>query len=111
MRFKFSLQYTSSFNMTRVAFPLKLCYAMTINKSQGQSFQQALLDFTDDCFSHGHAYVSFSRARAFDKIRVIVRDDKIVEVPFKEANGDINHKWVPAIVNTVYPSVIQTPHW
>jgi len=110
MRFKFCLRYTVSFSMTRVAFPLKLCYAMTINKSQGQGFQQALIDFSDDAFTHGHSYVAFSRARMFNMVRVIVREDKIVELPYRDENGDCHRtKRVAAVVSTVYPSVIQRP--
>jgi hypothetical protein len=112
MRFKFCLKYTSSFSMTRVQFPLKLCYAMTINKSQGQSFQQVLIDFSDDAFSHGHTYVSLSRARYFNKVRIIVRDDNIAHLPTRNTETgelDLRPRPVPVLVNTVYPSVIQKP--
>ena len=98
--------------MTRVAFPLKLCYAMTINKSQGQSFQQVLIDFSDDAFSHGHTYVSLSRARYFNKVRIIVRDDNIAHLPTRNTETgelDLRPRPVPVLVNTVYPSVIQKP--
>ena len=61
-----------------------------------------LIDFTDDAFSHGHAYVAFSRARFFNMVRIIVREDKIIEVPDIQPNGDAhNTKMVPAVVNTV----------
>lgn len=102
MRFKFHLQHKSSYNMTRVQFPLRLCYSMTTNKSQGQSFDQILLDLSTDSFSHGQAYVAASRVRRYDKIRLIVRPDMLMEYDTVEAVSTI-----PMIVNTVFPSVIQ----
>ncbi|GFW93651.1 ATP-dependent DNA helicase [Trichonephila clavipes] len=37
----------------RIQFPLKLCFVMTINKSQGQSLGIAGIDLQTPCFSHG----------------------------------------------------------
>ncbi|GFT45399.1 ATP-dependent DNA helicase [Trichonephila clavipes] len=45
----------------RIQFPLKLCFAMTINKSQGQSLGIAGIDLQTPCFSHGQLYVVCSR--------------------------------------------------
>ena len=95
--------------MTRVAFPLRLCYAMTINKSQGQSFEQVLIDFTDDAFSHGHTYVGFSRARYFNQVKLIVREDMVLKRSYDDGQGGITDKDVPQVRNTVYPSVIKRP--
>lgn len=48
--------------MFRKQFPLRLCWAMTINKAQGQTLPKVFLYLTDECFSHGQLYVAFSRA-------------------------------------------------
>lgn len=111
MRFKLALRETSSFEMTRVAFPLRLCYAMSVNKSQGQSFEQVLLDFTDDAFAHGHTYVGFSRARYFNQVKLIVRQDMILKRHYPDDNTleDFSERDVPQVWNTVYPSVIKRP--
>ena len=90
--------------MTRVQFPLRLCYSMTTNKSQGQSFEQILLDLSDDAFSHGQTYVALSRVRRYDKIRIIVRDEMLLDYDTLETDGPIQ---IPMIVNIVFPSVIQ----
>lgn len=45
----------------RLQFPVKLCFAMTINKAQGQSLSKVGLDLTEDCFTHGQLYVACSR--------------------------------------------------
>ena len=104
IRFKFNLQHTTSFTMTRVQFPLRLCYSMTTNKSQGQSFEQILLDLSDDPFSHGQTYVAMSRVRRYDNIRCIVRPDMLMD--YEDFDTDSRIK-IPMTTNIVFPSVIQ----
>jgi len=45
------------FEFKRIQFPIKVCFAMTINKSQGQSLNMAGINLREDCFSHGQFYV------------------------------------------------------
>lgn len=45
----------------RLQFPIRLAYAMTINKSQGQTMTICGLDLENPCFSHGQLYVACSR--------------------------------------------------
>ena len=45
-------------------------FAMTINKSQGQTFTKVGLCLPEDVFSHGQLYVAFSRVRTPDGIRI-----------------------------------------
>lgn len=37
----------------RLQFPIRLAFAMTINKSQGQTMSVCGLDLSTSCFSHG----------------------------------------------------------
>ena len=50
-----------TFKFKRLQFPLRLAYAMTINKAQGQSFRVCGVNLEKPCFSHGQLYVAFSR--------------------------------------------------
>ncbi|GFQ96604.1 ATP-dependent DNA helicase [Trichonephila clavata] len=43
----------STAQFKRIQFLLKLCFAITINKSQGQSLGIAGIDLKIPCFSHG----------------------------------------------------------
>jgi ATP-dependent DNA helicase PIF1 len=43
---------------------------MTINKSQGQTFNRALIVLPTQVFSHGQLYVALSRVGAPDGLRV-----------------------------------------
>src|ERR1700759_4302763 len=45
------------FSFRRLQFPVRLAFAFTINKAQGQSLEVTGLDLTDDCFTHGQLYV------------------------------------------------------
>jgi len=41
-------------------YPIVLAYAITIHKSQGQTYQNIICDI-DKCFADGQAYVALSR--------------------------------------------------
>jgi ATP-dependent exoDNAse (exonuclease V) alpha subunit len=45
--------------------PLKLCYAITIHKSQGMTLERAFLDL-QGCFSVHQAYVGLSRVKSLE---------------------------------------------
>ena len=48
-----------------VQFPLKLAWAITIHKSQGLTFERAIID-AGAAFAHGQVYVALSRCKTFD---------------------------------------------
>lgn len=58
--------------LTRKQFPVRLCFAMTINKSQGQSLSIVGIDLSVSCFSHGQLYVALSRARDVQRLAVLL---------------------------------------
>jgi ATP-dependent exoDNAse (exonuclease V) alpha subunit len=49
--------------------PLRLAYAITINKSQGITLDSAYLSL-DTCFAPGHIYVALSRCRSMKNIYI-----------------------------------------
>ena len=49
---------------------------MTINKSQGQTFDKIAIDLRKDVFNYGQLYVAFSRVRSWDSVKVYLDKDK-----------------------------------
>jgi ATP-dependent DNA helicase PIF1 len=47
--------------LERRQYPIKICYAMTINKSQGQTLSQVGIYLKKPVFTHGQLYVVISR--------------------------------------------------
>ncbi|XP_028070166.1 ATP-dependent DNA helicase PIF1-like [Camellia sinensis] len=64
------------FLMRRHQFPVRLAYALTINKSQGQSVKFVGVDLRTPVFSNGQLYVALSRCTSFDRISVLLPNDK-----------------------------------
>jgi ATP-dependent exoDNAse (exonuclease V) alpha subunit len=63
-------------------FPLRLAWAITIHKSQGQTYNSVAIDMGYGAFAHGHTYVGLSRSKSIEGLylkRKISREDIIVE--------------------------------
>ncbi|GFX56106.1 ATP-dependent DNA helicase [Trichonephila clavipes] len=58
----------------RIQFPIRLAFAMTINKSQGQTMSVCGLDLRTPCFSHGQLYVACSRVGKPSSLFVLAKD-------------------------------------
>jgi ATP-dependent exoDNAse (exonuclease V) alpha subunit len=78
------------FEFCRRQFPVKVCFAMTINKSQGQSVDHVGLDLRNAVFTHGQLYVAISRVTSVHNIKAIW-DSRSAQ---------------PVTKNIVYPEVI-----
>ena len=54
-------QNMGSFELKRCQLPIRVAFAMTINKAQGLTLRRVGVYLKDDVFSHGQLYVAFSR--------------------------------------------------
>ena len=67
-------------------FPLKLCWAVTAHKSQGQSLARVAIDISEPAFAHGSLYVALSRVRCLDAVRLFGCTDFPDNGPFFHIN-------------------------
>ena len=77
----------------RRQFPITLCFAMTINKSQGQSLSFVGLFLPKPVFTHGQLYVAISRVKSRSGLKLLILD------------SDANPCNITQ--NVVYPEVFQ----
>lgn len=85
---------------SRHQFPVRLAFAMTVNKSQGQSVKHVGLDLRVPVFSHGQLYVALSRCTSKDRIKILLP---------AEANGQtpniVYHEVLNGIVNGMLSNI------
>jgi len=94
IRFKFRLPYEQSYQLSRKQYPLRLAYAISINKAQGQELQRVVCDFRISPFSHGHAYVALTRVRHYSHIAILYDPNSLTQT----------HD--PSITNVVYHELL-----
>ncbi|GKB34436.1 ATP-dependent DNA helicase PIF1-like protein [Tanacetum coccineum] len=62
------------FKLNRRQFPIQVCFAITINKSQGQTLSQVGLFLRRPIFSYGQLYVAVSRVKSKKGLKVLCSD-------------------------------------
>ncbi|XP_076944432.1 uncharacterized protein LOC143615082 [Bidens hawaiensis] len=83
------------FKLKRRQFPISVCFAVTINKSQGQSLSRVGLYLKDPVFTHGQLYVALSRVKTREGIKIILLDKEsqlingTKNVVYKEIFGNL----------------------
>ena len=63
---------TLPFTLIRRQFPVRVAFAMTVNKSQGQTINHVGIYLPHPVFSHGQLYVALSRCPSFSKLNVYI---------------------------------------
>ena len=84
---KHQLERKTPFIQKTKQFPLKLAYAFTIHKAQGQTYEKVILDLNSHIFAPGQLYVALSRAKSLQGLYLtkpvtysdIISDDSIFE--------------------------------
>jgi ATP-dependent DNA helicase PIF1 len=76
---KVEMKVASSFTQ----FPVRLAFALTIHKSQGQTYEQVAIDLTTAAFATGQMYVALSRCTSLEGLylKVPVKRDSVMVDP------------------------------
>ena len=73
------------FNFKRLQFPVRLAFAMSINKAQGQSMKVAGINLDNPCFSHGQLYVACSRVGNPKNLFILAPGGKTKNIVYPKA--------------------------
>ena len=77
--FSFPLKRGSPLKVLHTQLPLVHAWALTINRSQGQTLDKVLLDLRHAPFSHGQAYVAISRVHIAADCGIFANDSCCIE--------------------------------
>ena len=76
------------FQFKRKQFPIRLSFAMTVNKAQGQTIPNMGVYLPEPVFSHGQLYVALSRATARSNIKILALPPNADESDKEDENKD-----------------------
>ena len=82
----------------RVQFPVRLCFAMTINKAQGQTLDFVGIYLREPVFSHGQLYVALSRAKSSNCVKILIQPSPF-DLTVDYATNNIVYKHILQLAN------------
>ena len=86
--------------LERRQFPVRLAYAMSANKAQGQSLQRVGVFLPKPMFSHGQLYVALLRSGVPSHTKILIVDEKKEEEEREEEEDEEEEKEeVPAVID------------
>ncbi|CAN0439159.1 unnamed protein product, partial [Ectocarpus fasciculatus] len=71
----------------RVQFPVRLCFAVTVHRAQGQTLDRVCFDLSRHPFAHGHVYVGLSRVRKSADMIIFTTPDRIDDNGFARVHN------------------------
>ncbi|RCN48512.1 hypothetical protein ANCCAN_05337 [Ancylostoma caninum] len=71
------------FRLRRRQFPIRLAFAMAINKAQGQSLNSVGIHLGVDVFSNGQLYVTLSRAGRMEGVKTAKSTERTKNIVMK----------------------------
>ena len=74
-----------TFEFKRLQFPVRLAFAMSINKAQDQSLKAAGINLGSSCFSYGQLYVACPRVGTGKNLYVFAPDGKTRNIVYQTA--------------------------
>lgn len=86
------------FTLCRRQFPIKVCYSMTINKSQRQTLSNVGIYLRKQVFTHGQLYVAVSRVTNKRGLKILIENDdgscgtKTQNIVYKEVINSIEKR-------------------
>ena len=78
------------FLFKRTQFPISLCFAMTINKAQGQTLNYVGIYLPELVFSHGQLYIALSKAKTSNSIKILVKPT-LVDKSYYDCTKNVVH--------------------
>jgi ATP-dependent DNA helicase PIF1 len=94
------------FRFKRKQFPIRLSFAMTINKAQGQTIPTVGVYLPEPVFSHGQLYVALSRATAKSNIKILAIKDDGKDKTKNSKKRKRTESLVTTTLNIVYKEVL-----
>ncbi|XP_026399668.1 ATP-dependent DNA helicase PIF1-like [Papaver somniferum] len=67
------------YKFKRKQFPIRLCFAFTVNKAQGQTIENTCIFFPEHVFGHGQLYVVLSRGVSSSNTKVLMAKGTIAK--------------------------------
>jgi hypothetical protein len=94
-------EYT--FTMKRRQFPVKLAYALTINKAQGQSLKKVGIYLPEPVFTHGQLCTAFSRSGEDENTKAFIEKIENIQGRFLTSSQHIEGTYTS---NIVFPEAL-----